>query len=277
MPHLNKDKLILSPLRPFLILGVFLVATTCRAGTVTATLGYATDSQSVVVNINDGHGTTRFSSENLLEPATWRQNKAGNNPAVANLFSSFSIDLSHPIQSGTTYTYTVQSLATAPIPGSSHTIPPNAIGAAKADAIERLWNGFFSNTMSHTDAAAFQLAIWRIEYDWAAGQTAASLENFRGGNFRASGSANTSGAAAITEAQGLLANVFAGQGLYGIDASGLFALTSPDAQNQIAQARFQSTFAPAPSTPEPTSMCLALVGGLTLSVVGYRRRSQLAV
>src|SRR3954451_16811496 len=107
------------------------------------------------------------------------------------------------------------------------------MGAAKADAIRRLWNGFYSKNLNTTDAAALQLAIWRIEYDWdqnnhtAAALTA--LKNFDGmngqGNFLTNGGTH-GGAAAITEAQTLLENVFNRIAGYDIAAANVVALTS---------------------------------------------------
>ena len=58
------------------------------------------------------------------------------------------------------------------------------MGATKADKIEELWGAFYGSIGTDgTKGAAFQLAIWKIEYDW--GSTSSS--DFTKGNFQASG------------------------------------------------------------------------------------------
>lgn len=56
------------------------------------------------------------------------------------------------------------------------------MGDIKAREIAQLWGAFFGTLGTSNDmAAAFQLAIWKIEYDWGS----ANLNNFAAGNFRA--------------------------------------------------------------------------------------------
>jgi hypothetical protein len=252
--------MILTPARAILTVGLVLIATTCQAGTVSATLGTPTNNQSVVININTGDPSSSFFSYGYAGYIPWTQ-AAGSDPAfgpVGHVFTTFCIELTQDVGIGGNYTFTTDSLKNAPNPGTSQSqVTPGTVGmgTAKADAIGRLWNGFYSQSMSLPNAAAFQLAIWRIEYDWGS----STLEDFTTGNFRAN-SSNTDGNAAITQAQVLLGHVINNDYGYTVGAPNLVALTGACIQDQVSQ------------TPEPTSLCLSVIGGLALSIVGYHRR-----
>jgi len=237
---------------------------------VKATLGTPSNNNvsginSLDININSGNGAATWTNYGYAGYMNWTVNAGGTDSAlgpVNSTFKSFCIELNQHVNIGGQVTYTIAELKDAPLPGGG-------MGSVKADAISRLWNGAYSNNMTNVQAAAFQLAIWRLEYDWTGGNATndlVNLLNFDGtgtghGNFRTNGG-DLNGQAAIDLAETLLTNVFTANGAYGIKATGLVALTSDDPngrQDQITQ------------TPEPTSMCLAVIGGLMFTAAGYRR------
>jgi hypothetical protein len=108
-------------------------------------------------------------------------------PPVGGSFTTFCIELSQDINPGKVYTYQLTALAYAPSPGTApaQANPPHAgMGTIKANAIEELWGQDYSSIATNsTNAAAFQLAIWKIEYDWGT----ADFDSFGAGNFQATG------------------------------------------------------------------------------------------
>lgn len=87
-------------------------------------------------------------------------------PVIGSSFSSFCIELTQNIGTGTTYTMNVVPLASAPVPG----LPPvGGMGQSKAQDLRRLWASYFHlAALSNTNAAAFQVAVWEIVYETAA-------------------------------------------------------------------------------------------------------------
>jgi hypothetical protein len=116
--------------------------------------------------------------------------------------------------------------------------------------------------MSQINAAAFQLAIWRLEYDWTGSKTISQMTDFTTGNFRANG-ANSDGSSAVTAAQSLITKVL--NGTFTTMETNLIALTSDQYQDQLT-VQDQVSIA---STPEPASLGLGLIGG-ALMLVGHR-------
>lgn len=80
---------------------------------------------------------------------------------------TFCLELTEHIGFGGKYTVDVVPLSDAPNPG-----PPAGMGGASAELISTLFYNFFDDVMNETNAAhqaikagAFQLAIWKLEYD----------------------------------------------------------------------------------------------------------------
>jgi|WetSurMetagenome_2_1015567.scaffolds.fasta_scaffold449559_1 hypothetical protein len=87
--------------------------------------------------------------------------------------NSFCIDLADTATTSPT-AYSAVSLSNAP------DAPVGAMGATKATALSKLWTMAYSPTMTQSQAAAFQLAVWDIVTD---------LDyNVTSGNFRVTGS-----------------------------------------------------------------------------------------
>src|SRR5262249_53489016 len=111
----------------------------------------------------------------------------------------------------------------------------------------------YSDHLSANDAAAFQLAIWKIEYD-GIGST---ISDFKDGNFRADGPN-----AVIDQAILWFNDVVTGVFSEATAATDLFALTNPCVQDQLVHA------------PEPSSLCLGIVGAVAVAATWYRRRQR---
>jgi hypothetical protein len=242
---------MISPWRLTYVLAVFLAGGTCRAGTVTAEFTGTSNHGAPTVYINDGSGSSHLTAYQFAGYMDWTQSGA-TNPLLPLHFTTFCIELTQDVSTGHTYTFTPTALNLAPTPGSAQTGGPSGMGLVKADAISRLWGGFYTDHMSANDAAAFQLAIWRIEYD-GIGST---ISDFSHGNFRASGPA-----AVINEAVTLFNDVVTGVFSESMAASGLIALSNPTYQDQLTQ-----------DAPEPSSLCLGALGTFLVSALRYRRR-----
>jgi hypothetical protein len=240
--------------RSICVSALLLLAGTGRAGTITAEFTGTSNNGSPTVSINNGNGSSSLTSYNFAGYVDWTQKPGLNNSSVPLQFTTFCIELTQSISFGKTYTFTTTTLDVAPTPGSPQTGGPSGMGLIKADAISRLWGGFYTNHMSANDAAAFQLAIWKIEYDGIA----STISDFSHGNFRASGPSGV-----INEAMLLYNNVVNNVYSESTAATNLMALTSPTLQDQVVQ-----------HAPEPSSLCLGLIGTLVVSVVRCRRRKK---
>jgi hypothetical protein len=204
---------------------VFGLAGKGRADFVTATLNGTglddTISPGAYVTINLGDGSTP--SINYKPGLVNWTGSPTNAPALRGAFTTFCLELTQDISPGSTYVYNLVALESAPKPGSAATGGAGGMGAAKGTEIRQLWTAFHGSIGSDgAKAAAFQLAIWKIESDWGTG---AAATDFTKGNFQASG--NTS---ATTLASTWLTNLTLNT--YAPDQS-LMALSSGSYQDQL--------------------------------------------
>lgn len=262
------------------VLGIYFAVGSCRAGTVSVNLISPDNNGNPSVNINNGDGTNNLFGYSYSGAVKWTQNSKIN-PTIGSPFYTFCIEINQEVIIGSQNNiYTLTNLADAPVPGpvpNKNGGSSTGMGMAPADAITRLWHGFYGNSPTAMngpssqalfDAAAFQLAVWRIEYDWNSSSTLTALQDFTSGNFRANSTAknpSNSSQTVVGFAQQLLADVFSDDGNYSSEGGlQLIALTSRSLQDQVTVA-----------TPEPSSICLALIG-IGAGVLFCRRRKRSA-
>lgn len=231
-----------------------------RAEMVTAELNGSTlgtilnPSAAVTINLGDGSAA----SVNYYPGVVNWINYTSGPSSLSHAFTTFCIELTQDISPGNKYTYSLIDLQYAPKPGSSKTGSGQGMGAAKANKIAQLWAADYGKIGSNgTDAAAFQLAIWKIEYDYNTAFT--GNDWFTSGNFRAT--ANTTATQlATTWLQGIWTNNNAPA------ATNLIALDSMTAQDQVTQL----------TTPVPPTAYLAAAGLGVVVLVRWRKRAPAA-
>lgn len=164
--------------------------------------------------------------------------------------ATYCTDLTQNVSSGGT-TYTVTPIASLPVSSGQ---PP--MGSIRAQAVYNLYAGAgatASGTSDSTTAAAFQIVLWEIVYDYSG--TAASL-NLTSGNLRVqtTGGSNLSGT--------LLTKINQFFALAGVAApqTGLMGFSSGSAQDQIL---------PVTVVPIPAALPVGLAG---LGLVALVRR-----
>jgi hypothetical protein len=187
-------------------------------------------------------------------------------PPAGDGFTTFCIELTQDVSPGNVYTYQLTALANAPSPGTvpAQANPPQAgMGTIKADAIEELWGQDHSSIGSNgTNGAAFQLAIWKIEYDWGT----ANFDTFAAGNFQATGNATV-----ISQAKTWLDAVKNNPN--SAPTANLIALSNPSIQDQVTE--LPGSVQPDLAAPAPPSLYLAVIGACIL-LWCLRRRPALA-
>ncbi len=189
---------------------------------------------------------------------------ANNNSVVAQnngKFTSFCIEIPQSVSPGQQVSYNLSQLQNSSIPTSS-----TASAATKASEIKQLWTAFFGSIGNDgTKAAAFQLAIWKIEYDW--GDASMSAAAFKSNTvFTApTGFFEASGNSAVTN--------LATQWLSDLEnntysQANLMALTNGNYQDQVVAV-------PVP-LPVPPGFALAGMSALCLGGLGLAKlRSRL--
>ena len=173
----------------------------------------------------------------------------GNTPgySVGQHISTYCIQGLQDVFTGGTYTYDIVGLNSPGLPEGG----PDAgvLDSVAAMQIQGFANQYFGNAGTATagftaneSAAAFQLAIWEIEYDGGQGGEVfpqlANFNYFAQGNLKATGG-NTEGTDAITLANSWLNNFTAAENVSSL------ALVSNNAQDQLI-------FQPGGGTPPPT-------------------------
>ncbi len=262
------------PIRSCVLLSsltVFLVgASAVRADYITGTLdngpidgGILNPGANVNINLGDGSAPSVAYYPGVVNWTVANGPNASWVGAVGSAFTTFCIELTQDINPGGTYTYNLVNLANAPKPGSPKGVGTNGMGATKATEIEDLWTldyGSIAHSSNpNINAAAFQLAIWKIEYDWGD----SNYDNFSAGNFQASG-ASSDGSSAVTLAAKWLKTLY-NTNPTSVSAANLIALDSLSYQDQVM------ALPPTP-TPVPPTFYLTAIGAATLALYGYRRR-----
>lgn len=227
---------------------VLLATAPGRAGYVTAELN-GTNIDNIInpgvnVTINLGDGSAPSIN---YKPGVVNWTLVATDSAIPHNFTTFCLELTQDISPGNQYTYSLTALEDAPKPGSGPTGGNNGMGLTKANEIRDLWGAFHSSIGTDgVKAAAFQLDIWKIEYDWGD----ASATDFGSGNFQANGNA-----AATSQATTWLMALSNAQNNFTM-ANDLIAMTNPNAQDQLTE------LVPVPPT-------FALAGAGLLSLLGY--------
>jgi hypothetical protein len=143
-----------------------------EASTITAKLNNGPLGQDMNIDLNIPGGTNYQYTNQYVGEYGWTRssvNNSNNNysgpPNLGQNFISFCIELTQDMTYGSSYTYNVVSLASSPNPNGTDTgISSGGMGTTRADEISELWGRDFSSISTSTQAAAFQVAIWQIEY-----------------------------------------------------------------------------------------------------------------
>ena len=140
----------------------FGMSRTARAESVTATLVTIDPYVAGTVHL-DGAGDISGGIAEIV----W-QGDANNASPFNGTFDTYCIDLVEDIYLGSTYTYTVGSVANSPKSNAFPNGNPNGMGTAKFNEIAELYGQHFAETLPSVNGdqrEAFQLAIWNILYD----------------------------------------------------------------------------------------------------------------
>jgi hypothetical protein len=206
-----------------------------------------------------------------------------------NQFLTFCIEINQNISfnNNPAYTYTLASLASAPIGTSEQPVKaPNGnpsgpgMGAVAANLIAELWANHFEEVFGNsplqgTDssnlnilAGAFQLAIWKLEYDHKSSQYT--------DNYGSPGSVDFSkGFLRVSDTNNLIATTAAGWindlANFKGTAANLVAITSLTQQDQLVELKSTVPFG-SPSVPEPASGLIWVVIACLVGIATLTRR-----
>lgn len=200
---------------------------------------------------------------------------------------TFCLELNENISWGGTYHAEILPLADLPSSGAPPGSNPAGMGSLSAELIARLWAAFYPSKVAANlpgpsgslDAGAFQLAIWKLEYDpelMGSGSFSKSL--FESGNLRLSHDdiftnyGNNAGTGLVDRASDWIDQVLKHPGwdmarLRGLRLVGYNGGAAQDQVVQIEGGNIQRTV-----TPEPASMAVWVMVGAALAFPRLRRR-----
>lgn len=192
-------------------------------------------------------------------------------------FSTFCIEITQFIKTGTSYNWEVVNLASAPTPGAGQGSNTTAgMGAARANMLQELFEKNYSTLYDGADAAeknlraaAFQVAIWEVVFEGPIGASYPSPLKSMEGNFRLDAAYGTIG----TKAQAYLDTVTSSGAYGGPQTYLLQAITNGYRQDQLVVSPAFPPGDPPTAVPAPPGLVLALSGLLPgLGLLRPRRR-----
>lgn len=235
------------------------------SGGPNVTLYSATSGGSVVAGNVPVHNGGGFLWSNVAYTPITRDFDFYDPPPINNATTllTFCLELTEHIGFGGNYTVDVVPLSDAPNPG-----PPAGMGGTSAELISTLFYNFFDDVMNETNAAqqaikagAFQLAIWKLEYDHG------MITNLSTGFLRvASGASTTNSNAVVSLAQTWIAQTIIDKNLNLGHRAELVALSARNFQDQVTLVL---------ASPEPASIAVWLgVAGFGGAMRVRRRRRE---
>jgi hypothetical protein len=232
-----------------LVAAVGFLAAAPRASADTITITLDNGGTPVSYNPNGGASVTEYAG-----PFHWTQTA----PTSANI-TTYCIDLTHYISTGGTYTYTTVPVASlVPLSGDGTGINTTA----KVNAIDALFNKYYTiSQTSAADSAAFQLALWKLEYDGPS----SSPTSLTTGTIQLAGDTKT------TLAQEMLNGTLPSSYNDLANASLVALISGTSNQNQIEVVPNP----PVAGVPAPPALMLAGIG--VLGLVGRARWARSAV
>ncbi len=193
-----------------------------------------------------------------------------------NKFGTFCIEIPQHVGIGSKYNFHQQDLDTLP----TSMLPAGGMGAIKAAQIEALWAAVYSTVSTGIQYAAFQLAIWEIDYERTT-STSPAAYSLSDGNFTATDVTSGVVAQATTYLASINGSTYDAntdtltKGGSVLDRANLagFKLTNSDghaAQDQVGELPPPDN-APIPG-PAPQVLVLAVTGLLPLGVRRIRKK-----
>jgi hypothetical protein len=200
-----------------------------------------------VVTITTGAGTSSATSATGWAGFYNFTNASG---YLSGNLKAFCIDVSQDINQNQTVTFNVADLANAPDDGAGSS---TFMGTTKANLIRELWYRDYGLAgLSNSNAAAFQIAIWKIINETDSTYAADVTQ----GTFTVS---DNNDKTTLTTANKWLSGLTG----KGPDDSYLIALTNSTYQDYVVEA-----------TPTPPGLLLGAIGLLSLLPVAWRHRKQ---